>query len=1160
MSDELGQTLIDEASKEDQFTGGGHKRTAEQLTRSILTFSEHSKNRAIGLYGEWGSGKTTVVNLAEKNLAEQYSKKKCKKFRFFTFDLWSANTKHFKRTLLEELIDWGKTERGDQVPDLKKLQDIVRDRKITTTSDLSLKFSRLGIAFFAFLPLIPIIYSWLGPEAFSYSKTVFEISWLKPYVGDWLWNVTGWKLALIPLSALFSCALLSVLHKWLSKKSTLNEAISHVLSLVTHKEKTNTVTQNIREKDPNEHEFDNLFCKILGVIQNDGSKVVLVFDNIDRLHDEDLIDYWALVRSVFSSSNVRPAAKGQTCIAIVPYVPQAITRSFSNDQGGDDVFAKTFDVRHRVAQPIFSNVAEFLSLKIDERFKTEIEPEQKNALGEIFAFSLRQSGSATVTPRGIITFVNEVADLYAVWSKNINIAYIAIYVQNREEIERNPSVLQHDESNVKKYFRFDRSYETLKYLAALAFNVEPDLAYQTLLMPELLEALANQDSKKIEALERVEGFSQVLKQAVQHHARTVAADDGLHSLSILAKCVSRASEDESQTDQFARDILAAIPDVQTQKLWDLKNIEHLQPILELLGKSQVEDVVPIVAELLGKPIGEEPSYENGRAWSYAVHRTLEYLKSSGFDEGTGLSSYFDKARGANFALGVASTSNAAQVGCSELPKIFAASDLKDAFLARAGTDIRHVSSTVEGLIEASKFTADISTSLLAFLKSGLVDAVVEDVKIYVDWTRAFSDVYRLSVDASGTKKKRQLDQLVGHGAFIWHIHKFCSSGKNDELLVLSLELSLISLADKDFGIRFKVEIPIFGSLYQSTTWFLSALTTGAAGSDEVLSSLADRCGAAYLRHFIMLARSNMAHAALASAVLGKIASSTIYTGCNYVSYIASQEDWLRANHPKLLGALVRDSKDDIDSKKLDEIDLDEVSISLLRDGCDTGGEGWLAYDKAVAAKFKEFDERAWTEILSDGGNAAELLDAKFEGLGEPAKINSTNLQNPLEQHYLGVLEGTQKPPSSLGDRVFLLVGDAILKTIVKAIATKFSTKSFTTETVQSAHVSFPRTTEQVLENDAFERSADVVITKLVASKDDQIIGFLEQNSAALGRLVAKFGSDSKAALVESFQSWYGETSAQDKVKELVRALGLQIELPETATVADDEGNTSDEKG
>lgn len=95
--------LIDEPAVEDHFNGKGHERTAVALSKAIANFS--GNDRAIGLDGPWGSGKSTVVEIARKILAERKTKDN-RAYHFFTFDIWQSQGASFRRSLLEHFLEW----------------------------------------------------------------------------------------------------------------------------------------------------------------------------------------------------------------------------------------------------------------------------------------------------------------------------------------------------------------------------------------------------------------------------------------------------------------------------------------------------------------------------------------------------------------------------------------------------------------------------------------------------------------------------------------------------------------------------------------------------------------------------------------------------------------------------------------------------------------------------------------------------------------------------------------------------------------------------------------------------------------------------------------------------------------------------------------------
>ena len=119
--------LQDSPATSDEFESGGHKRSAMALASAIRELAD--RDGAIGLQGGWGSGKSSVMNFAEDMLEPENEADV--RFSIFSFDLWSHQTDDFKRSLLEEVIQWGKQKKIIKAINAEKLIDRIRDKKKT---------------------------------------------------------------------------------------------------------------------------------------------------------------------------------------------------------------------------------------------------------------------------------------------------------------------------------------------------------------------------------------------------------------------------------------------------------------------------------------------------------------------------------------------------------------------------------------------------------------------------------------------------------------------------------------------------------------------------------------------------------------------------------------------------------------------------------------------------------------------------------------------------------------------------------------------------------------------------------------------------------------------------------------------------------------------
>ena len=142
---------------DDLFEGESHKGIAQKIA-SILQGDEC---KIIGIDGEWGSGKSNLVSLIQKQLND--TEGKSKPFVTFVYDAWGHQTNLQRRTILEELTYFlvkgdGKTlQKG--ILDLQywenKLNNLLA-KKVSTTTKTIPKLSSGIIVSFIVMILVPL--------------------------------------------------------------------------------------------------------------------------------------------------------------------------------------------------------------------------------------------------------------------------------------------------------------------------------------------------------------------------------------------------------------------------------------------------------------------------------------------------------------------------------------------------------------------------------------------------------------------------------------------------------------------------------------------------------------------------------------------------------------------------------------------------------------------------------------------------------------------------------------------------------------------------------------------------------------------------------------------------------------------------------------------
>ena len=129
-------------------------------------------------------------------------------------------------------------------------------------------------------------------------------------------------------------------------------------------------------------------------------RLVIVFDNMDRLPPNKLRELWSLIHTFFAEDRF------EGIWVIVPFDRNHMSMAFENDPQSrgtrlsEEFLRKTFSVIFRVPPPVMTDWRKFFEQKFDDAFKGEAE--ERLVVRKIFGES-----EIAITPRSIIAFINE---------------------------------------------------------------------------------------------------------------------------------------------------------------------------------------------------------------------------------------------------------------------------------------------------------------------------------------------------------------------------------------------------------------------------------------------------------------------------------------------------------------------------------------------------------------------------------------------------------------------------------------------------------------------------------------------------------------------------------------------------------------------------------
>lgn len=242
VSDEAIETFEDDLLNRKSFV--------ENLSSSLLSWND-KKSLVIGLFGKWGSGKTSIINLLEKQLTSEKEKK--------------ASKDKKKTPIVINFNPWGYSETDDLLePFIRQLQSTLKGPD---------KIKGFGKKLELYLNLIK-----LTPTKQSMLSFWSSITMVLSFVG----------ISLPQLLPNF-CKEIKDIAKWVSPITLI---VSFIIIVC------NIVLSVIKIRNENLDESVSKIKKDIGnILEKENRKLIIIMDDIDRLSSQEIKQLFRIVRS-----------------------------------------------------------------------------------------------------------------------------------------------------------------------------------------------------------------------------------------------------------------------------------------------------------------------------------------------------------------------------------------------------------------------------------------------------------------------------------------------------------------------------------------------------------------------------------------------------------------------------------------------------------------------------------------------------------------------------------------------------------------------------------------------------------------------------------------------------------------------------------------------
>ena len=420
--------LSDEPSLKDAL-GGAHERVADAVVKLLRSAIG---GKSIRIDGEWGAGKSTVVNL----LCEKLERSPCPhakqgEFAVFLYDAWVHSGDPLKRAFFTALLDkfeqttWLKKQTKDDRVSRQETRDYWNEQLDVLSSRIKRSekkeaptFTHGGRTALALLA--------------TFGATVPYLLKLLGYMAEFVGQV---------------CVALSVIViVFLAVRHSPEPLLNYILLRSSDTKRTETRG----DYTPTSLDFQDVFGRLMGAMLDEKDRrLVIVIDNLDRVGESEIREVWGLLRSFLDNPTFAKTSWFQRLWVIIP-LADASRIGFSMQENspekpnGDAFLEKVFQVRFKLPPPMLHSWKQFMRASLEEAFGADEHREYEDIerIYEIYLTEPIGQGQpekqpekqdiervirTRVTPRAIISFVNDLVAMRLEQVEAANLPLLAAY-------------------------------------------------------------------------------------------------------------------------------------------------------------------------------------------------------------------------------------------------------------------------------------------------------------------------------------------------------------------------------------------------------------------------------------------------------------------------------------------------------------------------------------------------------------------------------------------------------------------------------------------------------------------------------------------------------------------------------------------------------------
>lgn len=490
---------IEQPSNEDLFTGNGHLSSALAIKRTI---EQQIEINIIGLEGELGAGKSSIIKMLESELDERY--------KFIYFDI----STYYHGSLKSEFIKFFSKELLNSFDSNvnKEAIDAATNRALGKTFVYK-KETQSNINWFVFIFALSIIFSvrYFNDAINILANTLTSLFSSDPYNPSINATVT-FLLGMSPLLTL-------CFNYFNNRNRVKNGAPPSLIGDLLKRNGSDTITETLLiNKEVGGYELKEAFEEMLKEIPNDNT-VVLVLDNIDRIEKDKLGEIWSDI-DIFSS------AGSENFKIILPFSEKHVSQALNSDDPneGKEYISKKLPVVFKAPPVVTANWRELFNSIWNDSIENFNGLEQsKNLISTWIKYGNQ------ITPRFIKRHINDIASILSSNASISNAAICSAYVLACKNNGVDISTLLSDvtrvdnrenlpwKDHVKQIVNTHRILDSISgrdnwttEIACVHYQTTADIARSELLDEPIRSGFSKNSPSEVIALSNVYGYDIVL--------------------------------------------------------------------------------------------------------------------------------------------------------------------------------------------------------------------------------------------------------------------------------------------------------------------------------------------------------------------------------------------------------------------------------------------------------------------------------------------------------------------------------------------------------------------------------------------------------------------------------------------------------------------------